>query len=81
MMRNPNTNLDALRREAASIIDNGWNYSWHWGKAPAERHWTMDALQDCDKRIREAEQELVNLKRIYQKLEIEAPHHYPEAKE
>jgi hypothetical protein len=69
--------LNYLRKRATNIIDNEWKYSWHWGKCPNDRHWTMDAKYDCITRITEVEKELVELKKIKQELEQVAPLYIP----
>jgi hypothetical protein len=72
------TDLYDLRKRAAGIINSGWNYSWHWGKHPEERHWTMEAKHDCIERIYKVEEELRQLKNMRKELEEVALLHIPE---
>lgn len=53
----------------ADVINVQWNYSWHWGKEPEKRHWTMDAKHDCQNEIMHLEQRLVALKKLKAELE------------
>lgn len=71
-------NLDDLKRRAAQVIDTEWKSSWHWGKEPEKRHWTMDAKHDCMQRIYEIEEELRQLKAMRKELEEIAPLYMPE---
>jgi hypothetical protein len=69
--------LIQLRTLAAQVIDDTWHYSWYWGKEPEKTHWTMDAMKDCEERILECENDLRELKRIFNELEIESKYHFP----
>ena len=74
-------NLDKLKDKCAKIINNEWRYSWRWGKHPKERHWTMDAKNDCQHRILNIEKDLRELRAIKTELEEIAPLFYPESEE
>lgn len=73
--------LHKLFKKCSSIINTSWYYSMHWGKHPKERHWTMDAKNDCQQRILDAEKELSELRKIKSELEEICPLFYPETEE
>lgn len=73
--------LDKLKDKCAKIINNEWRYSWHWGKHPEERHWTMDAMHDCQNRFLQAEKELNELRALKNELNDICTFFYPESEE
>lgn len=72
------TELETFRDKCASVINTEWKYSWHWGKHPKERHWTMDALHDAKRRLADAEKDVLRLKQVHSQLSEESKLHYPE---
>ena len=70
-----------LKKRAAAIIDSEWKYSWHWGKFPKERHWTMDALHDAQERILNCQKDLKLLQNIHSELSEISKLYYPESEE